>query len=488
MAKLTGVKTIDMVNGEITKVEYNGEHYVKVDGQARVGDIVAIEKPWYDEIYRGDFFSVERVTVRNWGKFVYVDGNANGEQDDVIPFRKYGQKYSNERRPQVGDRVKVVKAYGSQGKYQNGDILTIKWVDQDDDGRFKVEENDRPIRDFEVELIGGKQSAPTSASDNLTDRVASLEQRVDSLEGNAQETYRLVTDREPKAGDFVKFDDPDNGDITIGKYYEIIEVDSAGDPQIVDDAGDKYDTYGEEFEVYEKVSTTQPETIRHNGATYTLVGRKAQPGDVVVFTESDSPFVTNGKSYGPVTEEDGNLYVADDYDDEDRVKVYNIYFNRKSANVKVYAPVAPKVEPLKVGDYAKVVNASDFHFLSDGDVVEILGDACAPTNHSVKRLSDGKVQRVPKDQLVRLTDEEVTQAKAQQAEIERWEAIGRKPNEYKKGDIVRITHKYGARSVSVGDIVEVGRPCDSSGFFDAKYGYVLDGELITPVESRFDRK
>ncbi|MDH5159863.1 hypothetical protein [Heyndrickxia oleronia] len=473
MAKLTGVKTVDMVNGEITKVEYNGEHYVKVDGPAQVGDIVAIEKPWYDEIYRGDFFSVERVTVRNWGKFVYVDGNANGEQDDVIPFRKYGQKYSNERRPQVGDRVKVVKAYGSQGKYQNGDILTIKWVDQDDDGRFKVEENDRPIRDFEVELIGGKQSAPTSASDNLTDRVASLEQRVDSLEGKSAD-----------------------------------------------------------------------ETITHNGATYTLVDRKAQPGDVV---EYETGFITEVTGY----DRHGDLLAYNDIGS----KTWTVYGYYQP--VRVYAPVAS----LKVGDYAKVVNASDFHFLSDGDVVEILGDSCAPTNHSVKRLSDGKIQRVPKDQLVRATDEEVAQAKAEtrkasfkigdyarvinnvnehcvgdivkitslestafdfrvdrigkddygfinadnieklsaeQADIAKWAAIGRKPNEYKKGDIVRVTidGALGSRNMKedIGEVTDVnseGNPWVSvkareSSSNGARHHH-KSIELITPVEARFDR-
>ncbi len=32
MAKLNGVKTLDMVNGEITKVAYGGAEYVKAEG------------------------------------------------------------------------------------------------------------------------------------------------------------------------------------------------------------------------------------------------------------------------------------------------------------------------------------------------------------------------------------------------------------------------------------------------------------------------
>jgi hypothetical protein len=44
MAKLEGVKTLDMINGEITKVEYNGVKYSKVDGEAKVGDLILATK------------------------------------------------------------------------------------------------------------------------------------------------------------------------------------------------------------------------------------------------------------------------------------------------------------------------------------------------------------------------------------------------------------------------------------------------------------
>lgn len=37
MAKLAGVKTLDMVNGEITKVAYNGAEYERVEGPELTG-------------------------------------------------------------------------------------------------------------------------------------------------------------------------------------------------------------------------------------------------------------------------------------------------------------------------------------------------------------------------------------------------------------------------------------------------------------------
>ncbi|WP_432339362.1 hypothetical protein [Bacillus tequilensis] len=46
MAKLEGVKTLDMVNGEITKVAYGGAEYERVEGEAKAGDIgLRIDKP-----------------------------------------------------------------------------------------------------------------------------------------------------------------------------------------------------------------------------------------------------------------------------------------------------------------------------------------------------------------------------------------------------------------------------------------------------------
>jgi hypothetical protein len=89
------------------------------------------------------------------------------------------------------------------------------------------------------------------------------------------------------------------------------------------------------------------------------------------------------------------------------------------------------------------------------------------------------------------TDEEVAQAKAEyerkQAE-QKWAKIGRKPNEFKKGDIVRVIDSPGA--LPIGTIFEVQR-LDALGCVVDHVGYHYFPihnriELITPVESRFD--
>lgn len=77
-------------------------------------------------------------------------------------------------------------------------------------------------------------------------------------ENKGEKVYRKVTDREPRVGDFVKYSEEIN-DVTPNKYYEIIEIDFAGDPQIIDDEGDEYDTAGDDYEVYELVTKLETE-------------------------------------------------------------------------------------------------------------------------------------------------------------------------------------------------------------------------------------
>lgn len=67
-------------------------------------------------------------------------------------------------------------------------------------------------------------------------------------------TYRKV-ERAAVAGDIVKMVATSaEWSVTIGGFYEVIDVDYAGDAQITDDDGDGFDTVGDTLEVYEKVT------------------------------------------------------------------------------------------------------------------------------------------------------------------------------------------------------------------------------------------
>ncbi|MGY5350518.1 hypothetical protein [Bacillus subtilis] len=58
MAKLEGVKTLDMVNGEITKVAYGGAAYERVEGEAKAGDIVRLADKADFQSTPGGFYDV----------------------------------------------------------------------------------------------------------------------------------------------------------------------------------------------------------------------------------------------------------------------------------------------------------------------------------------------------------------------------------------------------------------------------------------------
>jgi transcription antitermination factor NusG len=86
-------------------------------------------------------------------------------------------------------------------------------------------------------------------------------------------------------------------------------------------------------------------------------------------------------------------------------------------------------------------------------------------------------------QLEKVTAEELAQTKAEQ----KWAKIGRKPGEFKKGDIVRVVECTGAHEI--GEIVELAE--DGASEYLGNDGVVYVGEpeqfeLIAPVESRVD--
>lgn len=231
------------------------------------------------------------------------------------------------------------------------------------------------------------------------------------------------------------------------------------------------------------------EIIKHNGSEYKLVDRKAQAGDVVVFTENTSCCVRNDYLYGPVfLNNDSDTCINGD--EGIRRLVYFNSYNRKPSNVKVYEPVAQE-KALKVGDYAKVIKSVKDR---NGLVVEITSDQSNVHDYLVESVVCRKKFGAFTSQLVRATDEEVAEAKrqAEQAAVEaKWAKIGRKPNEFKKGDIVRGERSMNGKTI-IGEICDISNGLDSchgiTSFVDGEYRAVLIAslELITPVESRFD--
>lgn len=249
-------------------------------------------------------------------------------------------------------------------------------------------------------------------------------------------------------------------------------------------------TTEELFEITQKFSGESADEpakeVTHNGVEYTLVDRKAQEGDVVVFTNNTNVRVLNGKLYGPVKLTSGDNAIAKVYvDNYNEVLVYSEHFNRTQSNVLVYEP---KAEPLKVGDYAVIVE--DVMEYEAGDIVNITGERgdgdVFGFDFRVDRIGKDDYGYINADDLRKATDDEVTEAKALAERNAVFTQAGRKPNEYRKGDIVRVVDNHKAMNVKVGDIVVVNSQNSNGRISDDKYCYVLTVEPVTFAESRLD--
>src|SRR5690606_11434320 len=100
----------------------------------------------------------------------------------------------------------------------------------------------------------------------------------------ASAQYRKV-DREAKLGDVIRYND-DNGYVTRGGFYEVVDIDWNDDPQIIDNDGDEYDLAGDDYEVYEKVTEAaaqeSDDLFTYEGTQYRKVKRKAAVGERVL--------------------------------------------------------------------------------------------------------------------------------------------------------------------------------------------------------------
>ena len=144
---------------------------------------------------------------------------------------------------------------------------------------------------------------------------------------------------------------------------------------------------------------------------------------------------------------------------------------------------APKFE---VGDYAKVIVEGRWGDIEVGNAVKIVALKDDDDEYKAELLDGSDFDYFRAEQLEKVTEEEAK-------EIARWAKIGRKPGEFKKGDIVRVID---ARSgvLEDGEIGVLGDKDESDGMFRVFARNVTCGnwysparfELIVPVEQRFD--
>lgn len=455
MAKLNGVKTIDMVNGDITKIAYEGVEYVKTNEKVQVGDIVLSIGD--RDAAKGNFY----IAVKgNYELPAIYDDAADYRVNlsSFIVFRKvptYVKISKDDAQP--GDFVTYKEApeyYLESGRYY--EITRIDgWGNPqiiDDEG----DEYDTYEGDFEVYRKVGK-----------------VEEAQEIITHNGKK-YRKLGAVTTQKGDLVKFHNSHRR-TKAGKLYEVLERDH----YIGEDNYREYSTEGwgglGERDVYRPIVS---ESITHKGNEYVPVDREAKAGDIVVYPDINVNFIKNGKPYlvddgGYITDEDGDVIIA-----------MSISSGRTSKNTLVYEP---KHVSLRVGDFAKVVphNNTNFFGGKPGDIVKIVR-VNSSGSYEVEELDGGHYGGAPnelKEALVKATEEEVAAAKLET----KLAKLGRKPGEFKDGDIVECTDSHSGHPIGTIGVVSI----DSA---DADFVHVIANgririhsvKLISPVESHVD--
>ncbi|MGG1445044.1 hypothetical protein ABE354_23930 [Brevibacillus laterosporus] len=367
--------------------------------------------------------------------------------------------------------------------------------------------------------------------------------------------YRVVTDRDAQVGDYVFYDESPRYFIEEGKPYKVDRVDSSGDPQIVDEEGDEYDTWCDSYELLEKIGTVPNELVTHEGVTYRKVAREAKPGDKFVVPNESAMDYTAGKVYEIVSlGGSGNPHFIDDVNEEYYVTPGEYIVLEPAsvdeelataqARVAELEAMKKKVNRLKVGEYAKVVE-SGRERASVGQIVKVVIDdeSCMPFRTEDL---DGKFAGwFYEDGIVRATDEEVAEALRQQAldqftpgdkvrlltgggriplhgfenggiytvglretvakvtikrqdgaegyanpdqlekvteEEAKWAALGRKVGEFKAGDIVLWMNRFDSNKTRYHEISGTYGEAGYE-FEDGGWDHVSSLTLIAPVES-----
>ncbi|MEC2215082.1 hypothetical protein [Bacillus velezensis] len=273
----------------------------------------------------------------------------------------------------------------------------------------------------------------------------------------------VKTEGLPKENDLVMSEEG-GYDITCGAFYKITEdADHEEDVRFLDDVDDGRVRDADDYVLFRKVAaSTDPsleervssaegeiESLKSDVAALKgeseykrIDADEAKVGDFVKF--DDPPDYLTDEEYYEIDRFDssGDPWITDDDGDE---------YDASNRGFEVYRKVSAasvEAERLKVGDYAKVVNATDYHIFRDGDIVEIVEDpSTRSTNECARKITSEVTQYVPKRQLVRATDEEVAEAKDEAARAK-----------FKKGAKVRLLSgagDYPLKGFENGKIYEV---------------------------------
>lgn len=212
MAKLEGVKTLDMVNGEITKVAYGGAEYERVEGAAQKGDLLMMNNDVRLDTTPGAFYYVRSLDngkakilddanhLHNWSREYYdlfrkvvaetkpsLEDRVSTLESDVAALKGEAEyKRIDKDEARVGDYVKfddppsylTDKEYYEIKEFDDGDPVII---DDDNDEYDTYTDNFEVYRKVNAASVEAKPKPPSARNGRKSDaRLASIRSVISS--------------------------------------------------------------------------------------------------------------------------------------------------------------------------------------------------------------------------------------------------------------------------------------------------------------------
>lgn len=257
--------------------------------------------------------------------------------------------------------------------------------------------------------------------------------------------------------------------VSVGSFYVVKGLDAVGDAMFDDDDGDERNVgIPQIFDIYKPVE--QPRQYRE-------VKREARAGERIKIV---APLWARGR-----------YKIGDEFivleSDRGFVRVDGVDIVVSHSE---YVVLEPERSRPKVGQYVRIL--VDHHNLPKGSIAKINGDDCSDIPFLCTLLDGSDYDFYREDEIEVIGDDE---------ETAKWATIGRKPGEYKVGDLVElgnITTPHGLKGISDGMIVEIEYFDGRDYLVRAPKGVVIRGldtytrpsdikTLVCPVEHRFDR-
>jgi len=438
--------------------------YREVKRKAKLTELLHIVNSGDDRYQNGEIFVTDE--ARSGGVFVkHPLGENNGRayvynHEYVVLEPIESAEQTQPKRLQVGDYAKVIG--GSNFETKIGDIVIIREVDLDGD--------------FGINDIFGKKINGCKLAKNV----------VRATDAEIAEFKRKVAERDRlKVGEYAKVVNPLPMFNKIGDIVKITEDDRSDCPFNTEHVDGRYAGWNG---VADLIRATDAEVAE----------AKAQ-AHKATFKIGDYARVVNDNYEHRV----GHIVKINEFYDGsapfdfgvDRLTIGDTGYIAAKNIEKLTAEEAKTVldprNKFAVGDSVKLISGGDNHPLNGfkNNGIYTVVDPKSKTHGGTIEIAkaDGRNNGYAKpEQLVKLTAEEAEALRKQAEEASKWTKIGRKVDEYKVGDLVRITRfQSGAKE---GAIVTVKSMSQNAVWYDGGWGANLDAiELIAPVESLFTK-